>query len=193
MRLTRTKFLLPVAAAALILSACGSSSDAAKTTPSTTSATAGSSKAMFVLDEWSVVPPKGDVAAGKVAVTATNNGSETHELVIVRAEDASSLPLKADGSVDEDKIPESKKAGEIADLAAGKSATKTLDLPAGDYVAFCNIVDTMGSDGMGSDGMGSDGMGSDGMGNGMNSSTSMGSGMDHVHYKQGMVNYFTVA
>lgn len=182
MRLTRTKLLLPVAAAALILSACGSSSDATKTTPSTTSA-AGSSKATFVLDEWSVVPPKGDVAAGKVAVTATNNGKETHELVIVRAEDASALPLKADGSVDEDKIPESKKAGEIADLTAGKSATKTLDLPAGDYVAFCNIVDTMGSNGMGS---------SD-MGNGMGSSTSMGSGMGHVHYKQGMVNYFTVA
>lgn len=183
MRLTRTKYLLPVAAAALVLSACGSSSGGTTSSPSTTAAAAGSAKATFVLDEWSVVPPKGDVAAGKVAITATNKGSETHELVIVRAADASSLPMKADGSVDEDKIPEAKKAGEIADLAAGKSVTKTLDLPAGDYVAFCNIVDTMGSGGMGSGGMG----------NGMGNGTTMGNGMHHVHYKQGMVNYFTVA
>lgn len=189
MRFSRAKYLLPVAAAALILSACGSGSEATKSTPTPTSVAGGSSKAAtFVLDEWSIVPPKGTLTAGKVAVTATNNGSETHEVVIVRAEDASSLPVKADGSVDEDRIPGSKKAGEIADLAAGKSATKTLDLSAGDYVAFCNIVDAMGSDGMGSDGTGSGDMG-----NGMNGSTSMGSGMDHVHYKQGMVNFFTVA
>lgn len=56
----------------------------------------------------------------------------------------------------------------------GKSVTKTLDLSAGDYVAFCNIVDTMGSGGMGSGGMGN--------------GTTMGHGMHHVHYKQGMVN-----
>lgn len=183
----RPAYLLPLAAA-LVLSACGSSSDASTASPSTTVAGSGSSKsATFVLDEWSVVPPKGDLKAGNVAITATNTGSETHELVIVRAADASSLPLKANGSVDEDKIPESKKAGEIADLAAGTSATKTLDLPAGDYVAFCNIVDTMGSGTMGDGGMGSGSMG------GMSSDTTMGKGMHHVHYKQGMVNYFTVS
>lgn len=183
MRLIRSKYLLPIAAATLVLSACGGSSNGSQARPSTTPQAADSSKtATFVLDEWSIVPPKGTLAAGKVAITATNNGSETHELVIVRAADASSLPVRTDGSVDEDKIPESKKAGEIADLTAGKSATKSLDLVAGDYIAFCNIVDTMDS------GMGSGGMGSGGM-----NTTPMGNGMQHVHYKQGMVNFFTVS
>ena len=183
MHLIRSKYLLPIAAATLVLAACGGSSNGSQASPSTTPQAADSSKtATFVLDEWSIAPPKGNLAAGKVDINATNNGSETHELVIVRAEDASSLPVKTDGSVDEDKIPESKKAGEIADLAPGKSATKSLDLSAGNYVAFCNIVDTMDS-----------GMGSGAMGGGGMNTTSMGNGMHHVHYKQGMVNFFTVA
>lgn len=174
--------LVPIAltvALAFFATACGSDEPAAAPSPSAKGAT-------FVLDEWSVVPPAGDLPAGKVAITAENKGSETHELVIVRADDAASLPKKADGSVDEDKIPESKKAGEIADLAAGKTTTKTLELPAGDYVAFCNIVEDMGKGHMGSGHMG----GGSGMGYG---SGMGGGGMDHVHFELGMVNYFTVA
>ncbi len=168
----------PLAVAAL-LAGCGSDK------PSTAGTTPASSKATtFVLDEWSVVPPEQDLAAGKAAITATNKGSETHELVIVRASDAASLPTKADGSINEDKIPESKKAGEIADVAAGKTKTKTLDLPAGDYIAFCNIVEDMGKSDMGSGDMGD---GSD-----MNGDSGVAAGMDHVHFKLGMVNYFTV-
>jgi hypothetical protein len=161
------------AALAVSIASCG------KTSPASTTSTSPKATT-FVLDEWSIVPPSAALHAGKVAITATNNGKETHELVIVRGTDAASLPKKADGSVNEDKIPESKKAGEIADLAAGKTRTKTLDLPAGDYIAFCNIVENMGNSGMGSGDM-HDGSG---MGSG---------GMQHVHFKLGMVNYFTVA
>ena len=178
--MTRTGPIVLAASLIFGLAACGSDQPAAITAP-----TVPSKANTFVLDEWSVVPPKGDLAAGKVAVTATNNGKETHELVIVRASDAASLPTKPDGSINEDKIPESKKAGEIEDLAAGKSKTKTLDLPAGDYIAFCNIVDDNGGD------MGGGDMGSGGMDNG--SGMGNGSGMNHVHFELGMVNYFTVA
>ena len=188
MRLIPTRHLLPIAAAALVLSACGGSSDGSRASSTTAPAVGSSKHATFVLDEWSIVPPQGDLAAGQVAITARNKGSETHELVIVRASDAASLPKNADGSVDEERIPESKKAGEIADLAAGTSRTKTLDLPAGDYIAFCNIVEGMGNGTTGSGGMGH--------GSGMGTSTPMGmggKGMHHVHFQLGMVNYFTVA
>jgi len=96
--------------------------------------------------------------------------------VIVRASDAASLPTEADGSVDEARIQDTDKAGEILDVAAGKSVTKTLDLSAGRYVAICNLVEQMGS--------GKGGMGPGGMGNG----TPMG---QHVHYHLGMVTQFT--
>ena len=116
-----------------------------------------------------------------MVVTATNRGSETHELVIVRADDAASLPTKPDGSVDEDNIPETAKPGEISDIKAGTTITKTIDLAPGNYVAICNLVDTMGQGG---------GMGGMGNGNG----GGMGGGqMGHIHYQLGMVAKFTVA
>ena len=194
MRLARTKHLLPasVALAALILSACGS--DAATTGTSSSNPASGSLEPnTFLLDEWSVMAPAGEIQAGKVTITAINNGKEPHELVIVRASDAASLPTKADGSlltkadgsVNEDKIPDTKKAGEIGDLGPGKTATKTLNLLAGDYLAFCNIVEDMSTANMGSGDMGDD--------HGMSSTTSMGTGTGmHVHYKLGMIASFTV-
>lgn len=109
-------------------------------------------------------------------MTATNEGSETHELVIVRADDTGSLPPKSDGSVDEDKIPEGAKPGEIADIKGGATVTKTINLAPGNYVAICNLVDTMGQ--------------GDEIGNG----SGMGAGqMGHIHYQLGMVLKFTVA
>ena len=115
-----------------------------------------------------------------MVVTATNEGSETHELVIVRADDTVSLPTKSDGSVDEDKIPESDKPGEIADIKAGATVTKTINLASGNYVAICNLVDTMGQ--------------GDVMGNGNGNGSGMGGGqMGHIHYQLGMVVRFTVA
>ncbi|MDQ6617024.1 MAG: hypothetical protein M3083_20335 [Actinomycetota bacterium] len=134
--MTRTRNMLLIAAAlTLVISACGKNTTGSSSTPADANA--------FVLREWSVTGPTAGLHAGKISITATNNGRETHELVIVRARDAASLPTKSDGSVDEARISEADKAGEITDLAAGKSATKTLDLPAGNYIAFCNLVDQM--------------------------------------------------
>jgi hypothetical protein len=73
--------------------------------------------------------------AGNVSVSASNKGPETHELVIVRGNDAAALPTKTDGSVDEDKIPETDKVGEFTDIAAGRNASTspsaTSSTPAG--------------------------------------------------------------
>ena len=141
-------------------------------------ATSAASPTAFVLHEWSITAPTNQIRAGNVAVTATNRGSETHELVIVRADDAASLPTKSDGSVDEDKISEAAKPGEIADIKAATTISKTIDLAPGNYIAICNLVDTMGEGG-GTGGMGQGG----GMGGGQ---------MGHVHYRLGMVVRFTV-
>ena len=156
----------------IAVAVCGSSAGTGAQARPTASATA------FILQEWSINAPTTQLRAGDVVVTATNEGSETHELVIVRADDMTSLPTKSDGSVDEDKIPETAKPGEIPDIKAGTTITKTIDLAPGNYVAICNLVDTMGQSG---------GMG--GMGNG----GGMGGGqMGHIHYQLGMVAKFTV-
>ena len=122
----------------------------------------------FRLDEWSISADQSVLRPGRHTITATNIGHHTHELVIVRAADAASLPTKSDGSVDEDRLAQVK-VGEIADVPAGASRHKTFNLRPGSYVAFCNIVAGMG------------------MGNGMMS------GMEHVHFDAGMHTEFTVS
>ncbi len=169
------RILLLTAALGCTVAACGSGDGIGSPGRPTASPTA------FVLQEWSITAPTTQLRAGNVVVTATNRGSETHELVIVRADDMTSLPTKSDGSVDEDKIPETAKPGEIPDIKAGTTITKTIDLAPGNYVAICNLVDTMGQGG---------GMGGMGNGNG----GGMGGGqMGHIHYQLGMVAKFTVA
>jgi hypothetical protein len=105
------------------------------------------------------------VAAGKVTFTAKNIGTMKHELVVVRVDPGVPLPTKADGSVDEEAILEADKMGEVGNLKPKKSGKLTATLAPGDYVLFCNIVDTH-----------------------MGGTTD---GMTYVHYAKGMHATFT--
>ena len=92
-----------------------------------------------IVSEWIVQPKPSEVKAGDVKITATNPGSDMHELVVYRG-NRSELPLKADGSVDEDAV-EDKIIGEIEDIGPGMSKSKSFDLKLdGEYTLFCNIV-----------------------------------------------------
>jgi hypothetical protein len=154
----RRRFAL-VAAFVFVVAACGDMGS---------SRSVPSQPGQFRLDEWSITADQPALRPGRQTITATNLGHLTHELVIVKANDAASLPTKSDGSADEDQLARVK-VGEIADVPAGASRHKAFDLRPGSYVAFCNIVGGMG-------------MGSDMMG-----------GMEHVHFAAGMHTEFTVA
>lgn len=154
----KTRLIAAAAALALVATACGGMG---------ASSTVASKPGQFRLDEWSITADQTQLAVGRQTITATNVGHHTHELVIVKAADAASLPTKSDGSVDEGQL-DRVKVGEIADIPAGVSRHKVFNLRPGSYVAFCNIVASMG------------------MGNGM-----MG-GMEHVHFDAGMHTEFTV-
>ncbi len=147
--------------------------------------TAGGTEGAFVLSEFKIALD-GALPAGQVTVTIDNQGSETHELVVVAADNVETMPMKSDGSVDEDKIPEADKVGEVEDIAGQTSTTKTFTLEPGTYVAFCNIVDEMGM--AGDTAAGSDNMP---MGGGTDS-TMMGGASGHVHFAEGMYMTFTV-
>ena len=105
---------------------------------------AGSSDATIAVElkEWSVLPARADVPAGTVTFDANNTGAEAHELVVVRADDPAGLPLAADGTVDEDKLPEGAFVGEIEPFPAKQHCTGTFQLAAGRYALFCNILET---------------------------------------------------
>jgi hypothetical protein len=103
------------------------------------------STANVTLQEYSIVGHPGLVQSGKVVLHVTNNGSITHELVIVRAASSSALPVvkkageRSVGAIDEEAIAETDKMGETGDVAVKATVTKTFDLPPGTYVMFCNI------------------------------------------------------
>jgi hypothetical protein len=93
------------------------------------------------LIEFEVNPARDFISKGKTKVVAKNNGSEEHELVIVKGDDPLALPTDADGAVDEEQIPEDDFIGEIEEFAAGKTKKKAFKLPTGKYVLFCNITE----------------------------------------------------
>jgi len=131
---TCTATLLAVISLVLVAACRSSSPDAG---------TAGAGANTFGLSEFSITPPTNELDAGDVTITANNVGGEAHELVIVRAEDVASLPTKADGSVDEDANSTAAKVAELDDIAAGSQKRASFVLTAGDYVAYCNLVDSM--------------------------------------------------
>jgi uncharacterized cupredoxin-like copper-binding protein len=92
------------------------------------------------LTEYKIELGDGQVKAGEVKFTAENSGGVTHEFVVVRADDAASLPTNADGSVNEDAIPEDDQIGEMEDIEVGAEKSNTFDLEPGHYVVFCNVV-----------------------------------------------------
>ena len=76
------------------------------------------------------------VAAGKVTFTFENTGTKQHEMIVLKTDEAAdALVVGAD-----DKVSEDASVGEIAETDAGKTVTKTFDLPAGKYLLVCNIA-----------------------------------------------------
>ena len=101
----------------------------------------GTPKAEVLLSEFVVEPDPTSEDAGEIEFVGDNQGSETHEFVVVRADSADALPTDADGAVVEDELEEGALIGEIEDIESGDSKSVTLDLEAGRYVLFCNITE----------------------------------------------------
>jgi uncharacterized cupredoxin-like copper-binding protein len=99
--------------------------------------TPGASSA--ALADFSITLGSTEFAAGEVAFAVTNNGPSEHEMVIIKTKDApDALPTNSDGTVDEE-AKGLENMGEVEEVAPGASATLTLDLAPGSYVALCNI------------------------------------------------------
>ena len=95
------------------------------------------------LTEWSVTPEPDEVPAGTIAFEAsTADAAEPHELVIVKGDDPQGLPTGEDGGVDESQLEDGALIGEIEAFPAGETCSAAFDLEPGEYVLFCNLVET---------------------------------------------------
>ena len=136
---------LAVVAASLALAACGGSSSSSDSSTQATTA-AGTTTAKTVAtttvvpvvlgspNEFSLVPAKTSVPAGKVTFTVVNKGSMEHEMVVVPSPNGPASLKQADGSASE-----AGSLGEVADLKAGATGRLTVTMPAGQYTLLCNL------------------------------------------------------
>jgi iron uptake system component EfeO len=101
----------------------------------------GGTSVQVMLDEFSVATEPPSARSGEVTFDVSNDGEETHEIVVVRTDlGLLDLPTAEDGSVDEEGEGV-EVVGEVEDIAAGASGSLTLDLETGQYVLICNIVE----------------------------------------------------
>jgi hypothetical protein len=173
---SKTFVILPIAIAAIVASlfSTGCASKAPFDSSGASSAST-SDPPTFVVSEFKVESSSQMLPSGEHNITVSNIGGAVHELVFVKANSVSVLPTKPDGSVDEDKIADADKVGEIEGIAVGSTKSKSFNLTPGTYVAFCNLIDN--SEHM--------------TGNKMmaGSATMMGT---HVHFALGMSKVITV-
>ena len=92
------------------------------------------------LDEFSITADPDEVAAGNVEFEATNDGTEPHEMLVVKGT-PDSLEI-VDGRVDEEALGDDAFLGEIPPFPAESSCAGTFALDAGDYTLLCNILET---------------------------------------------------
>jgi hypothetical protein len=116
-------------AVGLAITACGGDDD-----------DAGGDTIDVVVSEWTVEAPA-TAKAGMVTINASNEGGETHELVVVRADSSAGFVQDDTGKVDEDGFAEGDFIGEITEFEAGTSSSGTFELTPGTYILFCNIVE----------------------------------------------------
>jgi uncharacterized cupredoxin-like copper-binding protein len=98
----------------------------------------GGAPVATTITDTSLALSPASAATGTITFTATNDGSQTHELYIFRTDlPADQLPV-ADGKVSED-VDGVEFIAEVEDIAPGTSKDLTEDLAAGSYVLLCNI------------------------------------------------------
>jgi uncharacterized cupredoxin-like copper-binding protein len=94
------------------------------------------------LSDFKIELDRTTVAAGPVQLAGKNLGKYPHEIVVVKGVASSALPTEADGSVDEDKLPDGAKVGELEAFGPGTACGAGFDLTAGTYTLFCNVKGT---------------------------------------------------
>ena len=113
----------------------GQAAAPAPTTTQTTTQSPAASRALTVrMTEFAFDPKDAVAKAGRVTITAPNDGKVVHELVVLKTdEDPAKLPKKG-GEVDE-----STSVGEIADVEPGSTKKATLKLAPGKYAMVCAL------------------------------------------------------
>lgn len=130
---------LCVATGGMVVAGCGD--DDGGDGGGTTTQQSGGNNLEIRMDDYSFTPKDATATAGRVKITAPNDGKVVHELVLLKTNrDPGSFDVSG-GEVDEKALEDSgaEIPGEIADVPPGESKSMTVDLTAGKYAMICNL------------------------------------------------------
>jgi uncharacterized cupredoxin-like copper-binding protein len=137
---------LALMAGALLLVGCASGASPSAAAPASQPAASGGggggTSVTAKLTEFKIELGATSAPGGPVTFELTNSGTVVHEFVVFKTDlAADKLPLAADGAtVDEEGAGASLTlVDEVEDIAVGATASLAVDLPAGHYVAICNV------------------------------------------------------
>lgn len=92
------------------------------------------------LTEYAIRAGKGSVPAGLVRFEFENSGGLAHEVAVVRADSASTVPTTSDGAAADDALGDDL-IGELEPFDPGVTCAGTFDLAPGRYVLLCNVIE----------------------------------------------------
>ena len=95
------------------------------------------------MGEWFIEAPE-RVTGGVSRFEITNDGQIGHEIAILRVDADMSLPVGADGGLDEAALPEGSLVGEVEPFFGGTSCRGTFELEPGEYAFLCALVGQRG-------------------------------------------------
>jgi uncharacterized cupredoxin-like copper-binding protein len=144
MRFKSIAIVVIVLLAGPVAAGCGSDDDSgdggqaaspAPTATQTTSQPTAADRALTIrMTEFAFDPKDAIAKAGKVTITAPNDGKVVHELVLLKTdEDPAALPMKGE------ELDESTSVGEIADVEPGSTKKATFNLAPGKYAMVCAL------------------------------------------------------
>ncbi|MFN0030480.1 MAG: hypothetical protein ACKV2O_25275 [Acidimicrobiales bacterium] len=105
----------------------------------TTTGTAAASETTVSLKEWSLTPAATTFKAGPITFTITNDGSSTHEFVVIKGT-YETMPQSSIGAVLEDQLPANAVIGRVDSLRSGEKGVLSANFAAGPYTLLCNIA-----------------------------------------------------
>ena len=113
----------------------GQTATPSATATQTTTAQPAASHALTIrMTEYAFDPDDAVAKAGKVTITAPNDGKVVHELVLLKTDaDPANLPKNGD------EVDESTSVGEIADVEPGSTKKATFKLAPGEYAMVCAL------------------------------------------------------
>ncbi len=88
--------------------------------------------------DFHISAPK-QLARGDVDLSVHNDGPDTHELIVVRA-NGKPLPLRRDGLTVNEAALKSRTVASFEGSGAGGGRSEQVHLPPGTYVLFCNMA-----------------------------------------------------